>query len=155
MSLGSDLAPSVPVEDEGTSPAAAEQETAPSPAAPADVCTAHELLGSYALVSQLASGHLTTLHRAQVAGGEGDPTLVVKRLQYSHVSEQADRELLLTAGRAGMRVRSPNFVRVLSVHEDPEPFVVMEHVPGVTLDTLLAEIEDGEVLRYVLPVLVD
>ncbi len=160
MSLGSDLAPSAPTEarQDEASPAAgadADPKTAQPVAGLADVCTAHELLGAYALVSQLASGHLTTLHRAQVAGSEGDAKLVVKRLQYSHVSEQADRELLLAAGRAGMRVRSPNFVRVLSVHEDPEPFVVMEHVPGVTLSTLLAEIEDGEVLRYALPILVD
>jgi hypothetical protein len=177
MSLGSDLAPNASVEARGaareqdsnarqdeTSPALeadankeadADEETVRRADQPADLCTAHELLGSYALVSQLAAGHLTTLHRARVAGAEGDATLVVKRLQYGHVNEQADRELLLAAGRAAMRVRSPNFVRVLSVHEDPEPFVVMEHVPGVTLSTLLAEIEDGEVLRYVLPILVD
>jgi hypothetical protein len=119
-----------------------------------DVCTADELLGSYALVSQLAAGHLTTLHRAHAAGSSG-AALVIKRLLYSHVHELADRELLLAAGRAGMRVRSPNVVRVLAVHEDPEPFVVMEHVQGVMLSTLLAETLDQEVLRYVFPILVD
>lgn len=120
-----------------------------------DLCTAQELLGSYALSAQLAAGHLTTLHRAHVAGSDAGASLVVKRLHYSFVHEQADRELLLAAGRAGMRVRSSNVIRVLSVHEDPEPFLVMEHVPGVTLGTLLAEIEEEEALRFVLPVLVD
>jgi Protein kinase domain len=125
-----------------------------------DLCTADELLGSYALVSQLASGHLTSLHRAHAAGvsetsASSRATLVIKRLLYSHVHEQADRELLLAAGRAGMRVRSPNVLRVLAVHEDPEPFLVLEHVQGVVLSTLLAETLDQEVLRYVFPILVD
>jgi hypothetical protein len=123
-----------------------------------NLCTADELLGSYALVSQLASGHLTSLHRAHAAGvsnAGASATLVIKRLLYSHVHEQADRELLLAAGRAGMRVRSPNVVRVLAVHEDPEPFLVLEHVQGVALSTLLAETQDQEVLRYVFPILVD
>jgi hypothetical protein len=118
------------------------------------LCTADELLGSYALVSELASGHLTTLHRAHVAGSAGG-ALVIKRLLYSHVHETADRELLLAAGRAAMRVRSPHVARVLSVHEDPEPFLVMEHVTGVPLSTLLEETLDREVLRYVFPILVD
>jgi hypothetical protein len=125
-------------------------DVAPSPAKA-------EKIGPYTLSSIIASGSLATIHRAQLApiGGAEGGVCAVKRLQRHHLDDAELRALLLATGRAAMTVSTPDVVRTLVVHEDPEPFLVMEYIDGANLHELMRTAASPHLARLALPVLLD
>jgi hypothetical protein len=127
------------------------------PAEPAS--DAGTFLGGYWLLNQLARGEFCTIHRARpIVADVQRSEVVVKRLRSAHRDGPA-RARLLREARVGLGVRGKNLVRVLTIHDEPELFVVMEYVEGISLRQLLARtrsVEQGSAaLAYVLPMFVD
>src|SRR5690349_12337403 len=88
-------------------------------------------LGSYTLSSLIASGALGTLHRARVpltpeTRDAKESTYAIKRLQPRHAADPQLRGVFLATGQAGLALNIPHLVRVVAVHEEPEPFLVMQ-----------------------------
>lgn len=115
----------------------------------------HTFIGGYWLLSQLAVGEFCTIHRARPIVSAGARTeVVIKRLRSAHEHGPA-RARLLREARVGLGLRARNLVRVLEIHDEPELFVVMEHVEGSTLSGLLARTQGFERLRYIIPMFID
>jgi hypothetical protein len=123
-------------------------------------------LGGYWLLSQLALGELCTIHRARSIVAAYDRTEVaVKRLRADQVEARGRareqhhdgtaRARLLREARLGLSLRSPQLVRVLEIHDEPELFVVMEYIEGATLRELSLRAPKGEALRYLVPMFID
>src|SRR5918911_4881197 len=97
------------------------------------------LLGKYESLGVLGRGSMGTVHAARPADSPA-ATVVVKVLR-PEVAEAGrgrqafDREVQYTA-----RLRHPYVVRVLDAGIDPQagPGIVMEFVPGTTLEQVLA-----------------
>jgi hypothetical protein len=125
-----------------------------------DVAPSHdtaEKLGPYTLGPVFASGTLATLQRAQltVAPGVQASMCAIKRLQRRHLNDAELRALLVATGYAAMEVSAPDVVRTLVVHEDPEPFVVMEYIDGASLHQLMRAAPRAELARLAIPIVLD
>jgi serine/threonine protein kinase len=64
---------------------------------------------------------------------------VVKRLRPDCAGDAGARRRLLAEGRLLRRLSHPHLVRAYEVLERPEPTVVLEPLPGDTLDRLIHE----------------
>jgi hypothetical protein len=118
--------------------------------------TKTEKLGSYTLTSVLASGAQAMVHRARVSNAQDSAEeYAIKRLQRRHANDAEAQELLVATGRAGLKVCASNVVRILQVHERPEPFLVMECIEGANLQVLMRAARHTEIARFVVPVLLD
>jgi hypothetical protein len=116
-------------------------------------------LGSRLLGAELASGGLTRIHAlgscAEPATAARERAYVAKRLQPRFAQDPEAQALLLRSGRALLGVAHPHLAQVLEVHEQPEPYWVMEYVQGVSLDVLLDALPAEDKARFALPVILD
>jgi hypothetical protein len=120
-------------------------------------------LGNFTLTSLVSSGALTTVHRARGSLAQGSENVeaeyAVKRLQPKYVNDRELRAALLASGQIGLKVSSPRVMRTLAVHEEPELFLVLEYLDGVSLQALLARPDSTsgtpEFARCAVPILVD
>jgi hypothetical protein len=120
-------------------------------------------LGNFTLTSLISSGALTTVHRARGSLAQGSENVeaeyAVKRLQPKYVNDRELRAALLASGQIGLKVSSPRVMRTLAVHEEPELFLVLEYLDGVSLQALLASPDatsgTPEFARCAVPILVD
>jgi hypothetical protein len=113
------------------------------------------LLGSYRLLGEIAVGEFCSIHRARSVHPARPPVdVAIKRLLRAHQHSQG-RARLLREARVGLGLRAPNLVRVLEIHDEPELFVVMEHVAGASLRTLLSRAHEVDAMRYIVPIFVD
>lgn len=116
---------------------------------------ASAVLGGYRLLTELAVGELCSVSLARsLQSSRGAGVVAVKRLRTPH-QNSAGRSRLLREARVLLSLRAPNLVRVLEIHTQPELFVVMEHVPGASLRSLLARAREVDALRYIVPIFVD
>ncbi|MEY4512302.1 MAG: hypothetical protein RLZZ450_4424 [Pseudomonadota bacterium] len=116
---------------------------------------ANAVLGGYRVLTELAVGELCSISLARSLQGSHDARVVaVKRLRTPH-QNSAGRSRLLREARVLLSLRAPNLVRVLEIHTQPELFVVMEHVPGASLRSLLLRAREVDALRYIVPIFVD
>jgi hypothetical protein len=111
------------------------------------------LLAGYELLHEVAVGEFCTVHRARSLALASAPDVAVKRLRSSY-RDAYGRARLMREARVGLTLHAPNLVRVLEVHDEPEPFMVMEYVPGASLRALLAH-ADGLEAPLIAPILVD
>ncbi|MET0284221.1 MAG: protein kinase [Polyangiales bacterium] len=111
-----------------------------------------DTLGRYELVRELAFGRFYSVYLARAKGDAR--SVVIKRLRTAHPESYA-RARMLREARVGMGMRVPQLARVLEICDEPELFVVMEYVEGTPLSELLAKARGKDVLRFVLPVLLD
>jgi hypothetical protein len=111
-----------------------------------------DTLGRYELVRELAFGRFYSVYLARAIGDSR--SVVIKRLRTAHPEAYA-RARMLREARVGMGMRVPQLARVLELSDEPELFVVMEYVEGTPLSELLAKARGKDVLRFVLPVLLD
>jgi serine/threonine-protein kinase len=95
-------------------------------------------LGRYQLVRQLGEGGMSRVYLARV--GEQSEEVVVKVLhphliEKEKVHKHFEREIKILSS-----IQHPNAVRFLdsSLNEPSGPYLVMEYVPGITLDTAMA-----------------
>ncbi len=103
--------------------------------------------GRYLLGDEIASGGMATVHVGRLLGdGDFSRTVAIKRLRPEFARDPKLRTMLADEARAASRVRHPNVVSIDDVvTTDDELYLVMEYVPGESLDTLeRAAIARGE-----------
>ena len=115
-----------------------------------------ELIGSYALIAQIASGEATTVHLAQKHGALGFHRLAaIKRLKPEFLARREWVDLLLDEARLSSGVHHANIVDVIDVGNEVGCYLVMDYVEGADLDALLSRAGKERHARYVLPPIVD
>jgi serine/threonine protein kinase len=115
-----------------------------------------ELLGPYALLTELSRGELTTVHLAKKHGPLGFKRLVaVKRLRPQYSGHEDSVGLLLHEARLTGGLRHANLVGVLDVGSEGGCYVVSDYVEGENLERLLGRAGAAGDPRYVLPILID
>ena len=98
-------------------------------------------LGRYEVLAELGRGAMGTVYQAR--DPKIDRLVAIKTISVpgTQASGQPDfRERFFREARAAGRLSHPGIVTVYDVEEDPEtgPYIVMEYVPGRTLDQLLS-----------------
>lgn len=97
-------------------------------------------LGGYLLERRLAGGGTAELLLARRDGG---PPVVLKRLLPQYQADPEHARMFLNEARLSLRFAHPNIVRTYAVESDPtsgQPFMVMEHLDGPDLRTLLRSV---------------
>ena len=91
-------------------------------------------IGPYAVLERIAVGGMAEVFRADDPRDRPPRTVVLKRMLPALASDEAAREMFAEEARLGALVHHPGVVRVLGHDEgDGQPFLVMEHVPGLDL----------------------
>ena len=95
-------------------------------------------IGRYALWDEIASGGMATVHLGRLSGSGGFArTVAIKRLHPTYARDPDFVKMFVDEARLAARVQHPNVVPTLDVVElDDELFLVMEYVPGQSLDRL-------------------
>jgi eukaryotic-like serine/threonine-protein kinase len=114
----------------------------------AEVAPAGERLGAYRLVERLGQGGMAVVYRGERAGEAGfRKRVAIKRMLPQYRRDPALLERFAAEARTNARLDHPNLVHVLDFGIDPEPYLVLEFVDGVTLAALLLRLTDrGEKL---------
>ena len=142
QSLTSTATPVVEVEDvkEKTAPPANEAETiaaSPQPVAERDEETP-ETVGGYRLLRRLGGGGMGAVYEAEDAASGRRVALKLVLPEYAGSAEAVMR--FRQEGRLASTVAHPRCVFVLAVDEEGgRPFIVMELMPGATLDDLVRQ----------------
>ena len=95
-------------------------------------------LGRYVVCDEIASGGMASVHFGRMLGPAGfGRTVAIKRL-HPHFAKDADFvSMMLDEARVASRIHHPNVVAPLDVvHTKSDLYLVMEYVPGETLETL-------------------
>jgi len=95
-------------------------------------------LGDYVLLEKLGQGGMATVYRGERTGEAGfRKQVAIKRMipQYRHSNSLLER--FAAEARTNARLDHPNLVAVVDFGIEPEPYLVMEFVEGVTLALLL------------------
>lgn len=92
-------------------------------------------LGDYVVMERIAVGGMAEVFRAERrVPGRGLESVVIKRMLPALAAEAAAREMMRDEARLGGLVRHEGVVRVLGHGEEAgQPYLVLEHVPGVDL----------------------
>ncbi len=101
------------------------------------------VVGRYTLHQEIATGGMATVYLARMVGpARFSPVVAIKAL-HPHLSrEQEFARMFLDEARLAARIRHPNVVPVLDVHEDGDLFLVLEYIHGESLARLLASARD-------------
>lgn len=95
-------------------------------------------LGDYVLLEKLGQGGMAVVYRGERTGEAGfRKQVAIKRMipQYRHSNSLLER--FAAEARTNARLDHPNLVAVVDFGIEPEPYLVMEFVEGVTLALLL------------------
>ena len=102
--------------------------------------TAHRTLAGYRLQERIAVGGMAEIHRATRDGPAGfAKQVVIKTVLPDLCRDEQFVEMFLEEARLAARLSSPSLVQVFDFgHEEGTYYLVMEHVDGLDLATLLA-----------------
>src|SRR4051794_25312508 len=97
----------------------------------------YEIVGNYELIRPLGEGGTARVFLARHC--ESGAEVVFKRVHAERANDAAFRRVFQSELRALMRFRHPGAVILLdaSPENEPQPYVVMEYVHGVTLHEVL------------------
>jgi serine/threonine-protein kinase len=100
-----------------------------------------ERIGGYQIVEELGRGGMGVVYRCHDPGI--DRLVAVKVIRLDRLSSEEERgflrDRLLREARSAGRLSHPGIVTVHHIgEEDGSPFIVMEHVPGVSFHKILA-----------------
>jgi eukaryotic-like serine/threonine-protein kinase len=103
------------------------------------VLNAPHHVGRYALLGEIASGGMATVHFGRLVGAVGfSRAVAVKQLHPQFARSKEFVAQFLDEAQLAARIRHPNVVSVLDVvARDGELFIVMEYVEGETLSHLV------------------
>ena len=106
-------------------------------------------LGPYRLLEQLGQGGMAVVYRGERTGEAGfKKKVALKRMLPQYRRDPALLERFAAEARTNARLDHPNLVAVVDFGIEPEPYLVMEFVEGVTLGLLLQSlVEKGEKLE--------
>lgn len=97
-------------------------------------------LGGYRLVELLGRGGMGEVWRAERLGPGGiRRRAAVKRMLPHLRNDPVLRERFVTEARINARLEHPNIVQVLDFGDQPEPFLVLEYVEGISAAELLKQ----------------
>src|SRR5690348_17074897 len=108
------------------------------------------IAGRFELIGPLARGNMGEVHRAldRQTGDQVAVKLLLRRRSGEAVSlTEADKNAsrFMREVRIMERLSSPNLPRIISGGLDGDrPYLAMEYIDGVTLDTVLAEADNGQ-----------
>src|SRR2546428_210823 len=110
-------------------------------------------LGSYEVLSLLGAGGMGEVYRARDTrlGRE----VAVKVLPAERMADEDRRRRFVQEARAASALSHPNIVTIHEIGSaDGNDFIVMEYVPGKTLDAVIPRqgMRLGEVLRIAIPI---
>ncbi|HEU0108770.1 MAG TPA: serine/threonine-protein kinase, partial [Vicinamibacteria bacterium] len=110
-------------------------------------------LGPYEILSLLGAGGMGEVYRARDRrlGRE----VAIKVLPADRMADEDRRRRFVQEARAASALSHPNIVTIHEIESaDGVDFIVMEYVPGKTLDTLIPRqgMRLGEVLRIAIPI---
>jgi eukaryotic-like serine/threonine-protein kinase len=110
-------------------------------------------LGSYEVLSLVGAGGMGEVYRAR------DPRLgrevAIKVLPAERMADENRRRRFVQEARAASALSHPNIVTIYEIESaDGVDFIVMEYVPGKTLDAVIPRqgMRLGEVLRIAIPI---
>jgi len=100
-----------------------------------------KLVGRYEVHERIASGGMASVHFGRLLGEVGFTRVVaVKRLHTQFASDPDFAAMFLDEARIAARIHHPNVVGTLDVvSADEQLFLVMEYVPGESLEKLVRE----------------
>ena len=97
-----------------------------------------ERFGPYTLLEQLGQGGMAVVHRAERVGEAGfKKRVAIKRILPQYRRDPSLLERFAAEARTNARLDHPNLVQVLDFGIDPEPYLVLEYVEGVSLSQLM------------------
>ena len=100
-------------------------------------------LGEYSLIEKLGQGGMAMVYRAERVGEAGfKKKVAIKRMLPAYRRDRSLLERFAAEARTNARLDHPNLVQVVDFGIDPEPYLVMEFVEGVTLASLLQRLVD-------------
>ncbi len=99
-----------------------------------------ERIGRYEVITVLGEGGLATVYLGRARGPGGYQREVAIKVLHPHLRSNEDLvDQLITEAKIVSMIRHPNIVQILDVDSDDSGvFVVMEHVAGSTLSTLMS-----------------
>ena len=101
-------------------------------------------VGSYELISELASGGMATVFLARSLTADA-PLVAVKRPHKHLASDKVFLSMLIDEARLASAIHHPNVVKVRELgFESAEPYVVMDYVEGASLSDLRKELAAAE-----------
>lgn len=94
--------------------------------------------GQYHLLHKLGEGGMGFVHVGEIVGEAGfRKRVAIKRMHRHFQNDQRLLEFFATEARTNARIDHPNVVHVLEFGLEPEPYIVMEYIDGVSLRALL------------------
>jgi len=97
-----------------------------------------ERFGPYTLLEQLGQGGMAVVHRAERVGEAGfKKKVAIKRILPQYRRDPSLLERFAAEARTNARLDHPNLVQVLDFGIDPEPYLVLEYIEGVSLSQLM------------------
>jgi serine/threonine protein kinase len=110
-------------------------------------------LGSYEVLSLLGAGGMGEVYRARDT--RLGRVVAIKVLPADRMADENRRRRFVQEARAASALSHPNIVTIYEIGSaDGNDFIVMEYVPGKTLDALIPRqgMRLGEVLRIAIPI---
>ena len=102
-----------------------------------------ERFGAYRLLEPLGQGGMAVVARAERLGDAGfRKRVALKRILPQYRRDPSLLERFAAEARTGARLDHPNLVQLLDFGLDPEPYLVLEFVEGVSLGALLARLSE-------------
>jgi eukaryotic-like serine/threonine-protein kinase len=98
-----------------------------------------ELLPGYTLLRTVNQGSVFDVH--EVWSEERHCRCAAKTVTPSRAHESRARKRLLREARLLSRLSHPHIVRAYEIHREPEPVLILEALPGMTLEYWLSETE--------------
>ncbi|UJR84235.1 Hypothetical protein I5071_63070 [Sandaracinus amylolyticus] len=110
---------------------------------PVNAAGAPEWLGPYRLVERLGQGGMAVVYRAERTGDAGfKKKVAIKRMLPQYRRDPSLLERFAAEARTNARLDHPNLVQVLDFGIDPEPYLVLEFVEGVTLGAVMQRLAE-------------
>ncbi len=102
-----------------------------------------ESLGPYRLLEKLGHGGMAMVFRAERVGEAGfKKRVAIKRILPQYRRDPSLLERFAAEARTNARLDHPNLVQVIDFGIDPEPYLVLEFVEGVSLSQVLQRLVD-------------
>lgn len=115
-----------------------------------------EILGRYALLAEIATGELTSVHLARQHGDSGFRRLVaLKRLKPLFARQPECVQLLVDEAKLTSGLHHANVIGCLDMGMEGGCYVVQNYVEGDNLQNLLQRAGTESHPRYVVPLIVD
>jgi len=110
----------------------------------------HERFGAYTLHEKLGQGGMAVVYRGERVGEAGfRKRVAIKRILPQYRRDASLLERFAAEARTNARLDHPNLVQVLDFGIDPEPYLALELVEGVSLSQVMQRLlARGEKLDF-------